>query len=201
MQGWEGARAEDGSKPIDFARSTGLAPQVERFLATKMHEAMSAAQQQQHREADAAAKEAAAADFAAADLAAGAKGGEDSEAAAALRRRKGAADSPSSSRQPSSKGLAEVPAELAEAIGMQQLGEEEDQVAAAKAALKARQAEEWALGGLLRFRNPELESKYQAWYSAGQVGGWLVVRGQAVVALLGGVWASWLPGWPSLPGW
>ena len=103
----------------------------------------------------------------------------------------------SSSRQPSSKGLAEVPAELAEAIGMQQLGEE-DQVAAAKAALKARQAEEWALGGLLRFRNPELESKYQAWYSAGQVGGCRCRRLRHCWAVCH---ASRLSGWLSLPGW
>ena len=185
MQGWEGARAEDGFKPIDFARSTGLAPQVERFLATKLHEAMSSAQQQQ-RQLDAAAKEAATADFAS-ELAASAKGCGDSEAVAALcQRRKGdTADSPSSSRQPSSKGLLEVPVELAQAIGMQQqLGEEEeDHVATAKAALKARQAEERAQGGLLRFRNPELESKYQAWYSAGQVG----ARWHAVAVMLGGV--------------
>ena len=125
---------------------------MERFLATKLHEAMSSAQQQQ-RQLDAAAKEAAAADFAS-ELAASAKGCGDSEAVAALcQRRKGdTADSPSSSRQPSSKGLLEGPVELAQAIGMQQqLGEEEeDHVATAKAALKARQAEERAQGGLLR---------------------------------------------------
>lgn len=35
MSGWEGARAEDGTLPIDFARRTGLGGVVERFLAVK----------------------------------------------------------------------------------------------------------------------------------------------------------------------
>ncbi len=35
VSGWEGARAEDGTLPIDFARRTGLGGVVERFLAVK----------------------------------------------------------------------------------------------------------------------------------------------------------------------
>ena len=47
--------------------------------------------------------------------------------------------------------------------------EGEDQVAAAKATLKASLAQERAQGSLLRFRSGDLESRYQSWYSAGQV--------------------------------
>lgn len=35
LSGWEGARAEDGTLPIDFARRTGLGGVVERFIAVK----------------------------------------------------------------------------------------------------------------------------------------------------------------------
>ena len=43
-------------------------------------------------------------------------------------------------------------------------------MAAAKAALKASLAQERAQGTLLRFHNGELEGRYRAWCSAGQVG-------------------------------
>lgn len=68
------------------------------------------------------------------------------------------------------------------------------QVAAVKAALKARLAEERAQGGLLRFRNPALEQRYQAWYSAGQVRARCPVSSERLLAAARGA-AAVPPGW------
>lgn len=154
--GWERATAEDGSLPIDFARRTGTAGVLERFLATK------------HYEAAAAGVAAAAACGAARGVEAPPPLPADPAPKSGLHRRKPATDSASSSRNPSkSLGAGKAGAGGAE----EEEEEEEDAVAATKAALKACLAKEREQGALLRFCNRALECRYQAWYSSGQVRG------------------------------
>lgn len=182
LSGWEGAGAEDGTLPIEFARRTGLGGVVERFIAVKKYEA--------------AVSEGAATSKAAAKtyLCDSAQIGQCNDAEClALGRTKvselrqrltKSTDSASSSRN-ASKSLPD------------EESEGEDQVAAAKAALKATLAQERAQGTLLRFRNGELEGRYRAWYSAGQVP--VDVAFLVVAALSQGAWifrwsgdSSWL---------
>lgn len=162
LSGWEGARAEDGTLPIDFARLSGLGGLVERFIANKKYEAAvaaGAAQQNDVLPGDG-------------DTGGGAEALPAKSVASQLHRRHGKSgtcdDSASSSRSPS------------ETLSTKPSMEGDDQLAAAKASLKAalnaRLAEERAQGVLLRFRNPELEARYQGWHSAGQVCERLCVR-------------------------
>ncbi|KAL4430673.1 hypothetical protein ABPG75_005929 [Micractinium tetrahymenae] len=177
LEGWERASAEDGTLPIDFARRTGAAAVVERLIALRRFEAASKAAEASKACVSAAPPPAVV------GAAVGA-----TKATLVHRGAKGASDSASSSRTPSKDLAGPIDGGL---------GEEEDQVAAAKAALKARLAEERAQGSLLRFRNPDLELRYQAWYSAGQVP--VDIAFLVIATLSQGAWifrwsanASWL---------
>ncbi|KAL4432422.1 hypothetical protein ABPG77_001721 [Micractinium sp. CCAP 211/92] len=186
LEGWERAGAEDGSLPIQFARHTGAAAVVERLIALHRFEAASKAAEATKPcpcacgpEGDAAAPPGPAA----VGVPAGA-----TKATLVHRGIKAAGDSASSSRTPSKDLVGAVNASLADG---------DDQIAAAKAAVKARRAEERAQDSLLRFRNPELESRYQSWHSAGQVP--VDIAFLVIATLSQGAWvfrwsasASWL---------
>lgn len=100
---------------------------------------------------------------------------------------------PSAAPSPPPPHLADgVPAAPADAVA--DAGED---IAAQKAAVRARRAVEHAQGSLLRFRNPELEGKYTAWYNSGQVP--VDIAFLVIATLSQGAWifrwsrdASWL---------
>ncbi|PRW58718.1 copper responsive regulator 1 isoform A [Chlorella sorokiniana] len=183
LSGWEGARAEDGTLPIDFARRTGLGGVVERFIAVKKYEAAVSEGAACSKAADSKADPCESAQIVQC---------QDTQCLALargkvseLRQRNGKSTDSASSSRNASKSLPD------------EESEGEDQVAAVKAALKATLAQERAQGTLLRFRNGELEGRYHSWYSAGQVP--VDVAFLVVAALSQGAWifrwsgdSSWL---------
>ncbi|KAL4859578.1 Teosinte glume architecture 1 [Chlorella vulgaris] len=146
VAGWEGAPAEDGTLPIDYARRTGTAAVLERFIATKHFQSIAAAV-----------------------VSAAAAGGSPQPPAepepcpkTCLLHRPPTTDSAASSRNQSKLLGPQSPRHGG--------GEEkEDSVGAAKAVLKAGTLQGAQQGALLRFQDPQLESRFQAWYAAGQV--------------------------------
>lgn len=147
VAGWEGAPAEDGTLPIEYARRTGTAAVLERFIATNHFQSIAAAV-----------------------VSAVAAGGSPQPPAepescpkSYLLHRPPTTDSASSSRNQSKLLGPQSPKHSG-------VEEKEDSVGAAKAVLKAGTLQGAQQGALLRFQDPQLESRFQAWHAAGQVG-------------------------------
>lgn len=146
VAGWEGAPAEDGTLPIEYARRTGTAAVLERFIATNHFQSIAAAV-----------------------VSAVAAGGSPQPPAepescpkSYLLHRPPTTDSASSSRNQSKLLGPQSPKHSG-------VEEKEDSVGAAKAVLKAGTLQGAQQGALLRFQDPQLESRFQAWHAAGQV--------------------------------